>query len=546
MSNPSNSLAARPNHQAGLPADKHQAGQILLILMIVVSLGIVIALSVIQVSLTGREAERYEDFSLKAYYAAEAGIESAIPRVQEAANLNGSNLDAYLVNPVNQVSIVVPASLDDSDEYTYSREARRSPSATEITRMIESNKLAQFDLSDVGDVSLEDALVSLAWTDDTCDDNGVCASAVEVTVVSQIAATTNIVYNPSFEAPVVVGTVPQAATHWVKTNALGTINLVNDASTSRFGAQFQQLVVASGDYSGWSGSGPNELDNLAGITRESANMIPLNAAVPGNPIGASEPFSLSVYVRVASSAGSVAIRPVLYEADGTTEVVYAQIDQRRQLRSTNGEWIRIFTVFEPGAAAAWLKPYVVFSANGTGTLDMDGLQLERGDYPTSFCDGTQTYGPYGSCVWDTPGSAPLSTSSRGSVYFMDRYFYDPRPLAEQVPSGYDPLTDWDAGARTIAQTITLDYPSSNRVMRVRALFGRIQATLAASPVAAPAQQLRLPGQEILITSTGYYANTKKAVTLARGLPSLLPQFDYVLYNHGCAEGTGCVPRDLIK
>jgi len=522
-----------------LPEDKNkQRGSILLMVLVVISLGFVVAISLIQISMTQQQTVRYEDYSLRAYYAAEAGIEDAIPRLQEAMNLAGADLDEYLTNPLNQVTLAAPIVLDAQSgvNYQFDRSVQRAASAPLIERTIGGDVVTQFDLSDLEGESLEESWLGLAWEDASCGSSG-CDAAVEVTLFSKISRTTNLAFNPSFELPAAMFSDP--AQPWKNLSTTdATYSLETDPAEVKFGVQSAHMQFSAI-------TGPAVEDNSfashIGIERKPASRIPINSE------GIVQTYTLSAYVMVSGFSGEVRIAAVEYDGAGTQIPTQGHRESRFQSGHSYSRWERIYVEFETSPATRYLNPVIFLTSGVAGQVWIDGVQLEQGTL-TPYCDGDQGYGSFGDCRWgqDGTGTPHLSESWRDNIYTIERYFYDPRETA--VPnSGYDPGINRSGGGTRIENiNLPVTYPSNSRILRVRPLFAEIDFEVTAHDNAFPPNYLDLPGQEIEITSKGYFADTEKAISLKRSLPTILPQFDYVLYNHGCAEGTGCVPRDLVK
>jgi hypothetical protein len=642
---------------------KQQAGQILILIMIIVAIGLVIALSLVQLSMTQKQTVRYEDYSIRAYYAAEAGVEETIPLLKQAVNLNGTALDDYLAATLTTTQKqVLDGQANTAQAYAYTRVVERSDPQVEILRSIDADAVGQFDLSDTGATRLENTDLAVSWTDSTCTIAG-CNTAVEVSIVTQIEETTNLVWNPSFEAPVIAATQEQVADNWIETsNGGATIYLWKDPEgtpekqkRAKYGSQSQKIVVSTASAAtctwvradraplggpqsscktavytdvacaspaGYGGCGSSSCNSNSGACFEMlggstdmirsarqeegtgifydtsgtavtlpnntftsdqtcktvknassqltpsvvhyASALPLVKVCPEPPgltrsdnklipLLPHTSYALSAYVQVESLGnGSVQILPSILSQDTTVEIDAVLTDWKFQQTVTidstthEGKWVRIYSTFTTptteGGEGLWLRPEISLTNGGVGSFWVDGVQLEAKSYATPYCDGNQGFGEYGSCSWQVQAEAPFSNSLRGNLYTMDRYLYDPREIP--VPSRY---ASTDRIGSVITVYIPVEYASGNRLARVRAFFGNMESMrlFAVNPENA-AEQFMLPGQEIVINSTGYFADTKKAVSLRRGLPTLLPQFDYVLFNNGCVDGAGCVPMDLMK
>jgi len=524
---------------------KRQAS-ILLLLLIVVSIGFVVALSLIQVSLTQQQTVRYEDFSLRAYYAAEAGVEDAIPRIMEAASLSGKALDDYLTNPEFEVTLGAPLvlSTQQGEAYQFSRYVSRTEPVETIERTIEADEAHEFDLSDVGNISLEGQDLRLRWIDADCEESAGCSAAVEAVLYSRISRTTNFLFNPSFELEIPGEGV--AETWTAINNGVGQYAVVNPATLvqafeAKAGQKVQQISITTTQYDAAVIEGNNGTENIggssvAGITRPPGNRVPVKELTT---------YTLSAYVRSDNSLnGTVIINFNEYDDTGAVVVDRVVIDRKGQAGNTDGVWKRIFVQFETSAKSGegvdnhTVQPYIYLQHPGTGVFFVDAVQLEEGDM-TTYCDGDQVYGEFGSCTWE--GIAHRSNSLRENIYMVEHSFYDPR--VGGVDSGF---ANEHLSGNQITQFVEIEYPSDTRILRLKSMFGRVQMAISAVERDFPSTLVSLPGQEIEIRSVGQFADTQRAITLRRGLPTILPQFDYVLYNHGCVEEVGCISRDLVK
>jgi len=497
------------------------------------SMALVVALGLVQLALTEKKTVRYEDFSLRAYYAAEAGIEDAIPRLDQLSNLAGAEVDEHMANPAFGLTVLTPTILAGDSNYTYTRSVGRED-VWELERSIEENTTSQFDISDSGEVSLENSELEVKWEDlgGTCDENGNCENAVEAMLVWEIPATQNLMPNPSFEidsnADGVVDISSSGTKSWNKINGFGQIGM--DTTYSKYGTTSQKIV---------------DNTNLwpVGITlsQTSGNLIPV---LPDTT------YTLSVYVYIASLGGGyVRLGADVWDA-GQTAIGNSVFVKERQLNQTTGiYWERLYLTFTTTTNAAFLQPFLYMTDSAVGEIYADGMQLEVQAMATAYCDGTPGLG-----FWDGPGAPPFSSSSRTGSFDMDRYLFDAR-----TPPICDPCTmlsgcynsygrscgNWDPVDHQVNVSIPVDQASSNRALRIKSMLSPIQVTIRARSATWPTVTYKLVGQEIVINSTGYFSNTRKTLQVQHGLPSLMPQFDYVLYNYGCVDAT-CIPRDLIK
>lgn len=517
-------------------------GSILLLLLIVVSIGFVVALSLIQVSLTQQQTVRYEDFSLRAYYAAEAGVEDAIPRIMEAASLSGKALDDYLTDPDFEVTMSEPLvlSTQQGEDYQFTRHVSRTEPVETIARTLEAEQAHEFDLSDVGDVSLEEQDLRLQWIDEDCDEPAGCSAAVEAVLYSKISRTTNYLFNPSFELGSLGAGV--ADTWEAMNDSTGGHQVVAPAADeAKAGARVQQVSMTTAEYDASLEIENNQETNLggtgvAGITRPPGNRIPVKELTT---------YTLSAYIKAEDSlTGTVAINFGEYDHLGNIVGDRNVLDRKFQFGRTEGAWRRIYIQFETSAKASELvddhtiQPYIYLQHPGTGEFWIDAVQMEEGDL-TAYCDGDQVYGEFGECTWE--GTAHMSTSLRDNIYMVEHFFYDPREGG--VDSGF---ANEHLSGDQITQFVEVEYPSDTRILRLKSMFDRVHMEISAVVRDLPSTLVDLPGQEIEIRSVGQFADTQRAITLRRGLPTILPQFDYVLYNHGCADGEDCISRDLVK
>ncbi len=651
--------------------DQHP-GQIILLLLLIVALGLVIALSLIQISLTQQQTVRYDDFGVRAYYAAEAGIEDVVPKLKDAADLNGQALDNFLASTTNGISIATAQPIDSniSGAPTFVRTVKRSDPALVVTRTLANNAVTQMDLSDGNGLALEDKKLQVGWQDTTCNPTsggcdcgaGQCTALVEVTVLSQLANTTNLVVNPSFEAPTTgaaetAGTatgwsvidaslsgspiayiehettqnltrygtgsgatyagqsqkitllsypgVGQPACSWVKSDGTAVPSANQSSSLVAYYGTAPAAGVCNSTVLGYgksafacstagSGSCYDVENSFSKIPVASQNQTPGSAgsclsmtpvaatlfstATPlawkcnaqlgsttsrvgisraGNlislgtlPAAANTTFTLSAYVQVQSlNAGQVQLAVDAYDAGNVLIASSHQTVESSHFASnaTSGSnWERIYLTFHYNVAMTKINPYIFMTPGATGTFYVDGVQLEQGVTATEYCDSSQTYSSggitYGQCYANGDG-----TSYRSNVYYMDKYFYNPRPALSinATPSSYNAI-DYNTTTKTIAEFIPIVHASSNRLVRIQTYMGTVSLTVSAIDPANANASYNLPGQDIQIISTGSYQDTKQTVSLTRGLPTLLPQFQFVLNNHGCAEGGGCVAKDLIK
>lgn len=510
-----------------------EKGQILLLLLLILSVVLVIALGIVQSTLTRKRTVRYEDNSLRAYYAAEAGLEDAIPRLLELAHLSGQELDEHLENPTYGLTLDTPDNLGSDATYSYIREVGREP-VWSINRNIPAEEASQFDISDSGEVSLENSELEITWLDDSCDANGVCDTAIEAILVWEVATSQNLIYNPSLEIDADSDGIADAKSgrSWDQINGYGSFDFVD--THSYFGNHSQHMQTAASDV----------LE--VGLTRTAAvdNLIPV---LPDTT------YTLSVYVNIVSlTGGSIRLNANVWDSGILISDNFVNpadpIQRERSLSGTTGvHWERLYITFTTGADAAYLQPFLYFTQNSIGEVYADGFQLEESAYPTTYCDGDQA-----DADWDDPANQPFSTASRAGYYDMERYFFDTRavPICDPcVTAGcqnaYGNCTNWDAVDSEVEVYISIDQASQNRALRLKSMFNPIRMTLRARSATWPDVTYKMVGQEIVISSTGYYGDTKKTVRVSHGLPSIMPAFDYVLYNFGCVD-VGCFPRDLIK
>ncbi len=520
-----------------LAKNKHsasQSGQILLLLLLIMSMALVVALGLIQLTLTQKTTVRYEDFSMRAYYAAEAGLEDAIPRLEQLSDLAGAAVDERMRNPAYGLTVLTPAVLGGDAEYSYTRSVGRE-NVWILERSIDEKTTSQFDISDTGDVSLENSVLEIAWEDlaDTCDTSGYCNTAIEATLVWEIPATTNLMPNPSFEDDGNSDGVAdiKAGQSWNKIN--GTDKVTMNGVYSRYGSFSQRIEDTSNTTS-------------AGIVlaQSSGNLIQVDPDTT---------YTLSVYVYIESlSGGYVRLDAAVWDV-GKSSTGHSTFVRARQLNQTTGiYWERLFYTFTTTANARYLQPFLYMDNPAVGVVYADGIQLEKQSIVTAYCDGE---GTPARGTWDGPGAPPFSPSSRNGSYAMTRELFDIRPDPVCDPSlsppgpcfnSYIKSSDWHpAPDKRVRVTLDVDQASSNRALRLKNMFGPVQVSIRARSETWPSVTYKLVGQEITITSTGYFANTKKTLEVQHGLPSMMPQFDYVLYNYGCAD-EACIPRDLIK
>ncbi|HNT29915.1 MAG TPA: pilus assembly PilX N-terminal domain-containing protein [bacterium] len=518
---------------------QHEQGQILLLLLLIVSIALVIALGLVQLSVTQRQTIRYEDYSLRAYYAAEAGIEDVLPKFEEISRLSGKKLDEYLANPANGMTVDIPQVLGEDSQYTFTRTVGRG-SVERIERTVLAEETSQFDLSDSEDVFLEGSELEIRWSEeslnDTCDDAGNCQTAVEATLVWEVEPTVNSIYNPSFEVDNDANGVAEAKAgrNWDK---ISGGDFAIETGYVYKGTYSQMITADAGD--------PLEV----GLTR---------APVAGNliPVQADTIYTLSVYVYVDSlSGGTVQLDVDVWDAGlvNNQRLQLPVIGEKYLDKKTGIYWERLYITFQTASDGVWLQPFFFFSEDAIGTVFIDAMQLEAGQSATAYCDGDQKKGR-----WLNPATQPFSESAREEYYEMERYFYDARtpPICEQCCTPPCPGTtcynnyarscgDWDTTDKTVEVLISLDEPSANRSLRIRSMFNPIDLSLRARNPTWPDITYRLVGQEIVVTSTGYFADTRKTLQVSHGLPSLKSTFDYVVFNYACADG-GCMERDLIK
>lgn len=493
-----------------------ETGSVIIFLLMLIFIGLVVVLGMSQLALTRTQEVRYEDYSLRAYYAAEAGIEQAIPELSALNGLSGSNLEAYLKSPSSGLQTDGPQAVGDSGA-TFERIISRQ-TVPAIIHPIEANQTAEFDLSDMEGFTLENSDINLTWRDESCLD-GFCEGALEAILVWEIGGAQNQLYNPSLEATWENMPATEPEKSWT---AIDEGQLFSTDQEAFHGDKSIRLSLEN-----------PSVDSNLGLTRSLDNLIELEP---------NSDYTLSAYVLIDQLGAGSKVSISLHGYSDVRRGVLARLnifDKKEIDHTTRGQWERIHVSFKTPDQKIFLRPFFHLEKGSRGIWYLDAIQLEQNPYPTEYCQGL-----FHGCSWvadDANFPPPFQGSIRSSsAYRSERYFFDARRQAKN--SLYTVSENWNSVDSQVELKIPIREASYNRVLRLKSYFSPMEVELSASNIDGG---LMLPEQAIEIRSTGHFQNTSKALSIKIGLPTVFPTLDYVLYNHGCVDGD-CFPRDLIK
>lgn len=499
------------------PPRESEKGTIIIFLLMLMFIGLVIVLGMNELALTRQRTVLYEDYSLRAYYAAEAGLEDILPQMAHLTQLNGAGLEAFLRAPDNGLVQNSPQAIGE-DGSSFIRTVQRN-TTERIERQVDANQTAQFDLSDMQDISLEGNDLSLSWDDDTCLD-GVCQTALEAILVWEVGGAENLILNSSLEES--IGTLPASTPEqsWISIDE-GEVSVTNQSSFQGSRSVLVQQNTAT------PGSTP-------GLTRDLGDLIELEPDTD---------YTISAYIRLDNITRGQEVRFTLHPYTDLRRGILGSIEvyeEKRLSQATGGDWERIYLSFRTPDEIVSLRPFIHLSRGSRGTFFLDALQLERNSYPTEYCEGRVN-----NCEWQVAEDGwapPFQIASRpNNVYRSERYFFDMRAGGSE--SLYSITNNWDPVDHRVQVSIPISEGSHHRVLRVKSFYQGIDLDIAAQDQAG--EPFPVLEQAIEIRSTGQFQDARKSLSVKVGLPTVYPTLDYVLYNHGCVDGE-CFPRDLVK
>jgi len=153
-----------------------ESGQILIVFLLVLVVGLAVVLSVASRSITDIRTTTTSDESNRAYFAAEAGIEEALKRIQTNPSFSKANLDFTQVNQTKAKVQATSLKVTGTTAFEF-------PDRVEKDDVVQISLLNNFNDITSGSPALPTGALMVYWGDNSLDYLVYEKPAIEVTVV---------------------------------------------------------------------------------------------------------------------------------------------------------------------------------------------------------------------------------------------------------------------------------------------------------------------------------------------------------------------------